>query len=466
MKTGTISLNTSALPKMRLDAHFSLSDGLVSRRYIQNTPYEIKTIEDVTDNIYCPGIFKRSYVNKGTPFLGGSDINKQEIYTGKFLLKATTPNYEILKASKNTTLVTCGGTIGKTAFVNDTLSSCLMSQHVMRVIPSSNTAAGYLYAYLSSKYGYLLLTTNVYGSVIDTINADSIKKLPIPMIPDTLQKIVNDKIQECAKLRDEADCMVKKARKLLFETANIPEIEYSDYDFFGSSIPGRNPSTFVRSNKEIGSLSFHAFNWSERNKNLENKIKCQTIKLKEALLDGDFFSTGSFPRVEVGKGHGIMLINQRDIFDNIIVGKNISRNGVKLNNLVEYGEIIIAGVGTLGEGESFGRTLFAYEDLVGQLISGEFIRMKTNDKVPSGYLYAWLSSDFGFRLIRSTHAGSKLCRPIQKLLLEKPVPIIEHDVMVKIDQMIKEAFTNRHISNLLEKEAIGIVEQEIEKWNN
>lgn len=161
-----------------------------------------------------------------------------------------------------------------------------------------------------------------------------------------------------------------------------------------------------------------------------------------------------------------MLINQKDIFDNIIKGKYISKRGVNATSLVEYGEVLIAGVGTLGENETFCRAIFANEDLKGQLISGEFIRMKTNDMVPSGYLYTWLSSDYGFRFLRNIQAGTKLCRPIPKLLLELPVPIIDKEDMLRIDSLVREAHTKRHQANQMELNAIRMVEEEIEKWNN
>ena len=160
-----------------------------------------------------------------------------------------------------------------------------------------------------------------------------------------------------------------------------------------------------------------------------------------------------------------MLINQKDIFDTIVKGKYISKRNVKTNNLVEYGEVLIAGVGTLGENETFCRAIYANEDLVGQLVSGEFIRLKTNGKVSSGYLYAWLASDYGFRLLRNLQAGTKLCRPIPRLVLEIPVPIVEKDVMEEIDKMVKDAYTKRYRANCNERKAISLVEQEIESWN-
>ena len=38
--------------------------------------------------------------------------------------------------------------------------------------------------------------------------------------------------------------------------------------------------------------------------------------------------------------------------------------------------------------------------------------------------------------------------------------------MDEIDLMVRTAFTKRHQANTLEKEAIQMVEKEIEKWNN
>ncbi len=456
----------NVVSKMRLDGKFHLSDGLLVRRIIARSPYGVTTIGELTHNIYCPGIFRRIYLKNGVPFLGGGDIQKFILNSGKFLNKANTPNWESLKVEKGWTLVTCGGTIGDTVFANNILSNCWVSQHVMRVIPSSKIKEGMLFAYLATKYGKLLLTTGTYGSVIPTLNSDNIAELPIPIFPKTFQEEIDSLIQESAKLREEATEALNKAQTLLKEKAALPELSPENYDYYGPTVQGRKVSAFIRKRKDIDTITFNAFNHSERIRELEKSIVCKSCRLEEVLLEGEFFSTGSFPRVEVKEKHGIMLINQSDIFDNIIKGKYISKRGVKTDNLVEYGEVMIAGVGTLGENETFCRTIFANEDLVGQLVSGEFIRMKTNGIVPSGYLYAWLSSEYGFRLIRSTQAGTKLCRPIQKLLLKKKIPIIDTESMNIIDELVRDAHTMRHKANQMELKAISMVEQEIEKWSN
>jgi len=272
-------------------------------------------------------------------------------------------------------------------------------------------------------------------------------------------------IQESAKLREEASDMLTGAEKLLKKAANLRDLTTEDYDYFGPRGAEREVSCFVRNRKDITTTTINAFNLSERIKKTKASMPCATKPLKEVLLGGDTFSTGSFPRVEVKEGYGIMLINQKDIFDTIIKGKYISKRGVKTDNMVEYGEVLVAGVGTLGENETFCRTIFANEDLVGQLVSGEFIRMKASNEVPSGYLYAWLESDYGFRFLRNIQAGTKLCRPIPRLVLEIPVPIIDSDKMNDIDKLVKEAHTKHYEANNYERKAIRMVEQEIEKWN-
>ena len=159
-----------------------------------------------------------------------------------------------------------------------------------------------------------------------------------------------------------------------------------------------------------------------------------------------------------------MLINQSDIFNSKIIGKNISRKFIGNSKLVDYGEVIIAGVGTLGEGETFCRVIFANELIENQLVSGEFIRMKTNVDIPSGYLFALLSSDYGFRIIRSTQSGTKLCRPISRLLEQVPIPILSKEEMDNIDFTVKKAHTNYYLAAIKENQAIDLIEKEIDAW--
>lgn len=360
------------------------------------------------------------------------------------------------------------GAIGQTAFVPAYLETkkAMGSDNIIRIVVKPEFYNGFIYAYLASKVGNLSFWKHATGGVQPFITDAMVGELPIPDFPESFQKEVDELINQAAILRETATKEIEDAIRLLKTYANLTDLTEADYDHYGPQSYERNVSCFVRNRKDINSTTINAFNHSERIRNTKNKIKCITKPLKEIILNSDTFSTGSFPRVEVKEGNGIMLINQSDIFDARFNGKYISKRNVNLNNLVEYGEVLIAGVGTLGEGETFCRTIFANEDLTGQLVSGEFIRMKTTEDMPSGYLYTWLSSDYGFRLIRNLQTGTKLCRPIPRLVLEIPVPIIETEQMVEIDNLVKEAHSKKYRANCLERKAITMVEQEIEKWNN
>ena len=468
MKVSTINIKDVQSARLRTDASYHLSEGQAVQRDIASSPYPLMHIKAVSDDIFIGNRAKRVYVSSaehGISFLSSSDILKGDLEHVKLASKKYTPEIERMLLQKGWTLISRSGTIGNCAFATAKHAQKLASEHVIRLVPNNILRGGLVYAYLASKYGHSLLTQGTFGAVIQHIEPDYVGSLPIPQFPESFQKEVDDLMQEASVLREEAVDELNEAEKLLKESANLRELTPEDYDYYGLNNSGRKVSCFVRKRKDIDSTTINAFNHSERIRKTKASMTCQTVPLKDVLLGGDTFSTGSFPRVEVNEGHGIMLINQKDIFDTIVKGKYISKRNVKTDNLVKYGEILIAGVGTLGENETFCRTIYANEDLVGQLVSGEFIRMKTNGKVPSGYLYAWLASDYGFRFLRNLQTGTKLCRPIPRLVLEIPVPIVENSIMEEIDKMVKDAYTKRYQANCNERKAISMVEQEIEKWN-
>jgi hypothetical protein len=251
-------------------------------------------------------------------------------------------------------------------------------------------------------------------------------------------------IIDATQKRIEANRLLEEAEKKLYIYTKLPQLTTENYDYFGVRSNNRNVSYFSKSISKIDTTTINAFNHSYRIEKTKELIRetCNTITLEEMLDANKLFSTGSFPRVEVNPPNGIMLINQKDIFNTIIKGKRISKRKVNTDNLLEYGEVLIAGVGTLGENEAFCRTIFANEE------------------------FAWLSSDYGFRLIRNTQTGTKLCRPIPRLLLQIPVPILDNSQMEEIDKLVKKAHTLYHLSNNNENQAISLVENEIALWQS
>jgi len=429
-----------------------------------------KYLTQVVDSVYTGGIFKRIFVSSeksGIPYISAQYMmNSNPRIQSKLISKKYTPRQGDMILKNKQILVSCAGTIGNIRLVNSDLEGVIGSQDIIRVIPKDNNY-GFVYAYLASKTCYEYLQSLIYGSVVPRIDPISLGKIIVPNIEDSKQLEIHNLIVESSILRVEANKILNDVTTKLYAQTKLKKLDNQDYNYFGPR-SHRKATCFSKNIKGINTTTFNAFNYSIRVEHMKNNISSNnlTCRLEETLNEKKLFSTGSFPRKEISSDNAIMLINQTDIFDTIINGKKISRKKVNTDNLAKYGEVLIAGVGTLGETESFCRVIFVNEEIEGQLISGEFIRMNTNSDIPSGYLFAWLNSDYGFRLIRSTHSGTKLCRPIPRLLLNIPVPILDKNIMLEIHNMVTKAHTLRYQANQKELQAIQLVENEIEQWQH
>lgn len=439
------------------NADVNVYDSVITRHSLHHLSY-------YCSEIFTSGRNKRVYTTPefGDPFLSNSDASSASPFT---TCKYSSKKYGFdEKAILKGGMILTGrvGAIGQTVFVPKYWENFRTqgSDNIIRIVVKPQFRNGFIYAYLASRIGNLSFWRHATGGVQPFITDKMVGELPIPEFPDTFQQEVDDLIQESARLREEAADMLSEADRLLKKEAGIRDLVPEDYDYYGPRNAERKVSCFTIKRKDITTTTI----MSERIRKTKASITCTTKPLREVLLGGETFSSTSVPSIEVKPEHGVMFINQKDIFDNIIKGKWVSKRNVSLDRLVEYGEVIVACDGTLGENELFCRALFANEDLSGALISTHFIRMKS-DGVPSGYLYTWLNSDYGFRFIRNCQAGTKLCHPIPKMFLEIPVPIISEELMNQIDTMVKNAYTKRYEANNCERKAIRMVEQEIEKWN-
>ena len=433
--------------QMRLDGSFHLSDGLEVRKLVSRSPYGTTEIKDVTSDIYCPGIFKRNYVKSGIPFLGGGDIQKQDLDSGKYLRKKNTPNYEILQIKKGWSLVTCGGTIGDAVFANNLLAKCWVSQHVMRVIPK-NIKEGMLYAYLASKYGKLLLTTNTYGSVIPTLNAGNIANLPIPRFQESFQQKVDDLIQKSARLREEASDALEYA------------IGYFDTLFlmpFKESCLGKVSSKEILTsiNKRF-EASFHISEGKDIDKYIKEHYEWKSL----GEVCSNISRPDIFKRYYVKKG--ITFLGGADIF--LATPDSEKRlSSKKTANIealmIKEGTILLPRSGTIGN------VAWAHAGHAQKLASEHVIRITPNDILRAGYVYAFLASKYGKKLIQRYIFGSVIQHVEPPHLKLIPVPIIDKKIMDDIHDKVMVYSSAMGKAIEYERKAITMVEQEIEKWN-
>lgn len=229
---------------LRLEASFHVPSTKAILKAINTNAKEVTTIGDkrVASNIILPGRFKRVYVEKynGIPFFGGKqllDLNPSSI---KYLSldQHSKRIAEQLFLKKNMIAVTCSGTIGKVNIIPQHWENWTLNQHVMRIVPTNHSIAGYIYCWLNTEFGKRLITRHTYGSVVDEIDDRHLSQVEIPLLKkEQKQKEINDLVLQANDLRYQAHLKEQEAIKKMEEIINTtndnnfliaadPEIRY------------------------------------------------------------------------------------------------------------------------------------------------------------------------------------------------------------------------------------------------
>lgn len=177
----------------RFEASFHISEGKDIDKYIKEH-YEWKSLGEVCSNISRPDIFKRYYVKKGVTFLGGADIFLATPDSEKRLSPKKNANIGALMIKEGTILLPRSGTIGNVAWAHAGHAQKLASEHVIRITPNDILRAGYVYAFLASKYGKKLIQRYIFGSVIQHVEPPHLKLIPVPIIDKKVMDDIHDKV--------------------------------------------------------------------------------------------------------------------------------------------------------------------------------------------------------------------------------------------------------------------------------
>lgn len=177
--------------------------------------------KDISAEIILPGRFARTYVEEGqgTLFFGGKQLLELYPSTKKYL-STKVHNKRIkeqLFIKENMILVSCSGTIGKVNIAPKHWEDWAINQHVLRIVTESNVA-GYIFSWLNSIYGKILVNRNIYGSVVDEITDKQLAEVAIPLLNNVeIQEMINAKILQANQKRYEAYVLEQKAIRMVNE---------------------------------------------------------------------------------------------------------------------------------------------------------------------------------------------------------------------------------------------------------
>jgi hypothetical protein len=154
-----------------------------------------------------------------------------------------------------------------------------------------------------------------------------------------------------------------------------------------------------------------------------------------------------FTRRDCDRDHGVELLSQGDMFLAEPQGRIIRRDSMHDPNLhlIERGQVLIAGAGTLGESELYGRALLADGRLEGKYVGPDSMTLvfEEPDDDFSLFAYAWLASPTGLQAIRAASYGTKILRFRNDLLTTLPVPEAPRAIVRRVAQLIRKASKKR-----------------------
>lgn len=442
MRTAVIQ-NKSLFDSGRIDPSYHLSESIKLKKQLLGSPYTLSIIGEKSEDVFLGNIFTRVFVKDaehGIPYIAASDMTKASIDSGKFISKNQAKKLKRLMLDSGWILISCSGTLGNVVYTNDLFKNTFATHDLIRLIPDDKKMpSGFLYAYLASKYGYTLLTQSGFGGVVKHINPDHVANIPIPLFPESKQKEIHNLIVESANLRVEANRLLEEATECFDELLKDEGVDKNGAISIGN-IRNRFDSFSVLENSSIDKIiKKHPIEWIPI-KSISEKIFIGPRSKRNYVAKGIPFLSGS----ELQKSNPTKVDKFLNIKDAALF-------------IVKKDWILITRSGTIGN------VSYVLPILNGYGATDDAIRVvvKSNSKLTSKYLYAFLASKFGKKCIQKDIFGSVIQHINEEQLGNIFMPILD---VYKIERQIEKycLFLNEAI--IKENEAISLVEKEIESW--
>lgn len=446
----------------RLDCGPYMSGAMEARELLHKLPVRKDHLQSLTGGItgiVNAGRITRLWVDDdehGYPFLSSSDMLQADLSSISHIAKSVARQNNQLLIKDGWTLITRSGTIGRMAYSRADMNGMACTEDVLRVIPDENVVrAGYLYAYLSTKFGVPIVISGTYGSIITHLEPNHIADLPVPRL-GAVEEHAHDLIQRAASAQVESGELRKQAGSLINDICGFPEKLATAARIFAYSsaksndILRRLDATFHNPIAQQAEILANAANG---------------ITLSDAGVLG--FESNRMKQVFVEEGYGTPFTTSGGIFSKTITPERYLRNQLLGEDeswrINEY-DTLIARSGQVGG--IIGRGVWADTRLDGFAASPHILRLRpTREEFPPGYVYAFLClTDVGYQLLARTAAGSSIPFLPLDAVLEIKIPTTPSRQQRKeIDELVKRAGELRKQSQELEIEAISLVERAIEE---
>lgn len=431
---------------LRLEASVFDADALNARQAVMKNSVPLG---EMIIDAYYGGRLKRQYVShrnkRAVGFVGSSEMLDCYPKPVKFMIDSEL--VDDLKVSAGMVLVSRSGTVGNVTFVNKTLSKLLVSEHAIRLV--CKNFPGYLYAYLKSKTGQLLIQSNIYGAVIQEIEPEHLADIPVPDAPEDLKRKIHVLIVRSYELRDESNALLDEAEKILIDALNLPPLDdFRNEKIFSvklSNLRGRLDASFHAPLVEriIAHLQAHA---------------AEVTTVADERISRAVILPGRFKRVYVDEGHGRIFIGGKQIGELDPSNKkylSLAFHADRISAELELTEntTLITRSGTIGN------VALVPKHWKGWVASEHVIRVIPASVDVAGYLSVFLSTDYGRELIKRNTYGAVVDEIDDNHVRSVPVPLLKDTAaQIRINALALAANEKRFEAYRLEQAALKLLD--------
>lgn len=392
----------------------------------------------------------------GVPFLTSTSILQADLSDLRFISHRAVRENPKLIIRAGYTLITRAGTIGRMSYARPDMDGLACTEDVLRVIPDDRRVRpGYLYAFLSSKFGVPLVTSGTYGAIIQHIEPQHIADLPVPRLGDEVEREVHMLVEEAANLRTEALQSLDEVQRQLDEVLGLPDLR------------GHSVSEF-----SVGTVSSQRLN----NRFDSPYHSAAATRALEAIERGPhpvrqlssvlrrYFKPPMFKRLWVDSPeYGRQFISGVDAYR--FQAESVRYVSKKTPNFDEFvleeGSVIFQAAGQIYG--LFGTPLFVSGWLVGLFAADDLYRLVPQTPEDGGYLFAYLRTPVGQLLLKRQACGNSIPRVWDPHIRDMTLPWPDASLRRQVGKAVIDAHADLERARVAENEAVALVERAIEE---
>lgn len=436
----------------RLDCNPYMSGALEARDTLKRLPVTEK-LSAVTARIFHAGREARLWVSDadhGVLFMGSSDIRVADFSALPLIAKRQVERNPLFTLGSGWTLITRSGTIGRMAYARPDMAGMACSEHVLRVVPDvARIPSGYLYAFLSSRYGVPLVVSGTYGAIIQHIEPEHIAELPVPRFRPVFEQEVAQLIDAAAAERVAAS-KHRRAALELFQ-AKIGWRRHADSIALApmaSALLGRMDAFHYSPRVETGraSLAVHfGVRLGDQVERVFEPNRGSRLKVTDPAFGVPFLSSSS-----------VFELNPSAEY---LVSRSLTPHLEGL--LVSDCDVLIPRSGQLGG--IIGRAVLPLPMNIGQAGSEHLVRVRCHSPQDAAYLWAVLASEPGYWALVGTAFGSSIPSLDSSLISDLTIPWLSDLDRQEIGALAEKAVVAQNKGNELEATAVALLEEKIGK---